>query len=408
MTCVRRVAAYILSGLVLCSGARAQSGSITMSVYDSDRYFAPQFSRRDLRMFEQVLGLSSDEKIALDALYEAYTASLRTRCDEIRAVVTDTAERAEVLGNRELLNTLGPKRLEWDKQARALQEQFLDDLKSLLSGDQAARWPIVERELRRVKKMPTGRLMGESVDVVQVTLDVLGDEKPSAAVGELLEQYAQDADRAILAREAVLERHADGFRSLIDEDPVKAEGVWNEAQHVRRALRELNRRYAERVALLLTSERAEALSRRIFELNYPKVMTPTRAFLFIERAAGLKDLSNAERAAAEDIRERYERRVWEWRRKAAAEEVKHEDDELPRELAGRVGRLRPGEDSNSWDGRLYLPEDHPLVKVRQERYELDRAARLEMESALSMEHRREAQRDLPDFAKFDNWAPWGL
>ena len=50
--------------------------------------------------------------------------------------------------------------------------EFIEDLRVLLTKEQEARWPLVERELSRLKKMADGRIAGEKGDVVRMVAEL--------------------------------------------------------------------------------------------------------------------------------------------------------------------------------------------------------------------------------------------
>src|SRR3954464_12538360 len=90
----------------------------------------------------------------------------------IKEFVSAQIERAEIMEDATHINDVYKKLGEWRTRSEQVKKAFLDDLKSLLSKEQEARWPIVERELRRLKQVGSGKLSGESVDLVRLTEDV--------------------------------------------------------------------------------------------------------------------------------------------------------------------------------------------------------------------------------------------
>src|SRR6516162_1187346 len=148
-----------------------------------------------------------------------------------------------------------------------MKKSFLSDLKSLLTREQEARWPIVERELRRLKTIGTGRLAGESLDLNRLTEDALG-EPPTGELGEMLNRYCEEIDHALAAREEFLTAKNKDFSEAETADPQAALKIWNEAQRVRGNVRDINDRYARMIAEKLPPTKATAFRNQVFDQSY--------------------------------------------------------------------------------------------------------------------------------------------
>ncbi len=402
-TCVM-VAMLAAAVLALCAGvphAAAQS-SIGMGFGPSGGY-KPQLSRRDVGVIAKTLRLSEAERAALDTLYEGYVGELEVRSVEVKAYVADVSEKAEAMRDLTLIDPARKRLEEWDKETEKIQAQFMEDLKSLLTREQEARWPILERELRRLKRIGSGRLPSESVDLGRLTETVLGDGTPPPGLDEVLEEYAAEVDRAIIARDAAIEKQKE-FGEVVETDLEKAKGMWEDARRARKNLAEVNRRYARRIGEVLGPELGARLDEAFFKASYGVLFETTRTERFITAAGKLMSLEPAQRAEMDEAVAAYTRELNAWRRRAAEAEEALIWETPPRSLAVKMGMIPEA----SWRGESLAPKDHPVNPIRVERYELDKRFRDRVTKILNKAQREEIVDERDGFVSVSDHLPWGL
>ncbi|MDX2115217.1 MAG: hypothetical protein SFZ24_06280 [Planctomycetota bacterium] len=401
-------AAAVCGGMVMVEPARAQS-SVGIGFYSAGGTFKPELSARDLKVFVRVFGLSDEERAALESLHAAYVTSLERRSREIRALVEATLERAEVMEDRRLLyadDVQGQIKV-WERDAEALKQSFLADLRSLLTREQESRWPILERELRRLREIGHGRLAGESVDVARLVEDCAPESVERTEVAELLEQYAQGMDRLLLARESAVDKRREEFDAALEGDAQAAERMWKDAMAARLAIRALNERYVRQIGATLREEEAAKLDRAYFEAAHAKLCRPTRGEEFVRGAAKLESLSSAQRAEMDALLEAYERARLGVLRRIAEVDAREEEAFMPTRLRRALGASET-EAPSGFNGDSRLPPDHPLHDLRRERLELDRTYRRKVEAVLREAQRDEVPQSREGHAVFSDWTPWGL
>jgi hypothetical protein len=399
-----RVAGMIAVGIAAV--ARAQSGSMSMGLYNDESSFRPTLSSADLKVLVRVLGLGKAETQAVEDLHAGYAAALRNEGGEVRDFVSGEIEKAQAMQNVGLLDTARQRVKEWEARSEKLKKAFLDDLKSLLSREEEARWPIVERELRRMKNIGNGRLAGETLDVVRLTEDVLG--QPAAGeLAEVLHRYSSELDYALVARERFLDENQKSFPDMIKNDLPKAKDLWNEAQRLRGAVRDTNERYARLVAEALPADRRTKFQFRVFEVSFPAIVRPTLAEGYLKDVDEVQSLTAEQRSRISAIRAKFEADRWSLWMKAGPAWKRFEADDKPRELAKALGEWQEDPKHQLYTG-AWLPESHPLVKYRQERLALDQALRASLDSVLTAEQREAVPGRATHYARFENWEAWGL
>ncbi len=403
------LAAMLTILAIAASPARtlAQGGSIGISLMNAETTFRPEFSPRDIRIFERVLGLKPDEKAALQALYAGYVDGLKSRSMEIKRDVDAALERAEVMQDRTEMAPAHARIGEWQRQAEQMKSQFLDDLKSLLTREQEQRWPIVERELRRVKRLSDGRLAGERVDLTRVLEEMLPHAADHPEIQDLLERYCEEMDRAIVARDEFTRSRSDEFFKATTENPARGVEIWNEAQRLRLAVRDVNDRYVRLLATALGGQEGEELTRKVFEISHERALKPSKSESYIRAAAKLGSLSPEQSEAIAPILDRYERERWALVQRLAKAEQEDELTWMPTTLAKSLGKVAK-DAPDGFDGRTHLPQGHPLLILRKQKYELDRGTKEQVEKLLEERQRQEIPVEREGWAQFLDWTPGSL
>ncbi len=391
---------------LLAGHAHAQSGTMSTGLYSSESSFRPDLSAGDLKVIERVLGLDTTEKQALDELYAGYAATLKNEGGEVRDFVNGEIERAQALQNANLLDKARQRIMEWERHSEKVKKAFLDDLKSLLSKDQEARWPIVERELRRIRLIGNGRLSGESVDLVRLTEDALG-AVPEAELAELLNRYSGELDHALQSREEFLNAKRSTFHELITSNPAAAKELWEEAQRVRGSVRDVNDRYARMIAEQISAAKRSSFQKQVFNKTYPVLVRPTIAETYLKDAGELGTLTAQQKSMITGIKNRYETELSALKAKGGAAWRQYESEDKPEQLAVALGERVKDENHQLYTG-AWLPETHPLVRYRLDRLTLDRDLRNSLDAALTPEQRGNVPSRTTPNAMFENWEPYGL
>lgn len=272
--------------------------------------FEPGVNSRELEQFAELLGLSEDQKLVIETMFEGYQREFeaasqvaRRAMDEAREEFRDTRDPAVWQDIRGVMEELGAKR-------EAMDRTFLDDVKLLLTPDQSDKWPELERTRRRTRTLSRGFLSGEGVDLFRIARDlkVTEDAEAAASVEAVLERYAIDLDRALQKRNELYES---GMRDAMDmwrggnfEEMQKR---FEEARDAGVAVRDINRRYARQIESLLGDEERAAFSHEFKRQSFPRVYRRTYGMRVVESVDEFDDLTVDQRASIAAARERFER-----------------------------------------------------------------------------------------------------
>lgn len=393
--------ACICLGPATTQPALAQNSSIGFG--DVYANFQPKLSQPDLDLLLRVLELTESEKQSVQSLYDGYAAGLKEKAREASQQAEKALEEAQTLGDQKFARA---SRDEFTDAGDKMTEQFLTDLQAMLSSQQAGRWPIAQRELRRREQIGAGRYPGESVDVVRLTEEVAPGAGEQPQIADLIEQYAAQVDGAITARETFIKDNYQRYAELMPTDPAGAERLFEESQRLRLGVRDINRRFAKQIGELLTSEQRDKMQQLFFERSFGFAAHPSRSEEFILAAPKLTSLSDDQRTQLEDIVKAYLPRRDAAIRKVCEEEERVRIDARPSELAKALGKQDSTHDGFS--GLKNLPDNHPLVLARRARFDNDRTTRAQVESILTREQADEIPNPLRGVAQFDSLQVHGL
>jgi Spy/CpxP family protein refolding chaperone len=404
---MRLILPLILVLLVaLTPPTHAQNGSWQMPLFQGEA-FQPEFSARDLKVITRVLQLSPDAQGALQALYDGYAAQLKGEVEKLKAASYEEIDRAELMNNDEMLEPVRERVRQFKGTSERIRQQFLADLKSLLTREQEENWTTLERELRRMRALPRGQLAGETLDVVALAEDAVQGGTISPSLAEVLLRYRGEIDAALGARDSYLKGDGRDFFEIVKTDPGRATTQWKEALRFRLAVRDTNERFARLVIAELPEGARDAFEQRAFSMSYPMLNRPTRLDQYFEDALSLPDLTPEQKAQIEAVKRDRQQKVEAWSRKAAAGWRKFQEEEAPEPLARALGRPHQRENAVMFNGS-WLPQDHPLIKARLERVEIERSIKQRIESVLTPEQAAAIPARLNELAKFEVWTSHGI
>ena len=437
MRCLRLLILIALAWSPLTAAAHGFQPALPVALADA---FQPDFYRRDLLTFNEVLGLDASQQPTIETLYGDYDASFRTGADkakedieallplasmdeqakqlreqEIQAKVAElmevarqvsreTAEdadgqaarkqlqeraariRAEIdainaqpLEGDQLLEALAgvqPILDRWMAERAAIRTAFTSDVRAVLTAEQQARWPALERRLRRDKTLPRGRLSGESVNLFQLLNELSLTPETRAGLEGELSSYELQMDVALKNRNERLEStSAEWFKVMQQKDVDRALALAQEQVKLRVAVRSVNDQAVLAIADKLPSELAGEFTDSARMRGYPRVYRLTQTQRLLAAAQELPGVSNEVALAAKELETQY------------LAELKPLNDRLlaalrvsdPDELKVRLVRIAIGgqEDAN--------PHEKALEDLMDKRTELGKAFEAKLEALLTPE-----------------------
>jgi hypothetical protein len=134
----------------------------------------PEYFSRDLLLFIEGLNLTEEQQLIAEMIFEDYEFEFQEGLDGMEAQVTDVANNVAELGDdRDAIvkAVLAPIQ-GWAGQRDVLGLQLVENIRTILDSDQQAAWTAFNRRLDREKRLPDGRLSGESTNIDHVMRDL--------------------------------------------------------------------------------------------------------------------------------------------------------------------------------------------------------------------------------------------
>lgn len=278
----------------------------------------PPISTKEFERFAGVLELDASQMEIARALFESMLADF----EQIRA---DEAEHSEMLqqefeetGDPAVFEDMMPVHERARKKTKELEARFMEDLRLVITDDQASNWDRLER-MRRRDRAFAGRMgvAGASVDLLGI-IDEL--ELPEATRGEMapvLERYEIDLDRALVERTRLSEEQEKQFREqnrpgeggamAFDVEAFQASAA--AMREAETKLRDVNQRFAAQLGGMMDEPARAEFDKMVREASFPNVYRRSYAGRAFDRALGFDDLTDEQRAQLEAFREQYEREL---------------------------------------------------------------------------------------------------
>jgi len=191
-----------------------------------------------------------------------------------------------------LVDSASAKFKQWQGQKVKLHDDFVADIQTVLSDEQTAQWAALERKLYRQKKLDSGELSGENVDLFDVVREMHLSPDAAAKVDPVLAEYDVAINEALKRRTAYLsESAADMMAAFMKRDFDKLRPSMEQMTKLHVAVRDVNEQYLESIAAQLAEPDAAKFRIVARERGFQNVYRETRAQRAVSAAKKLQDLS---------------------------------------------------------------------------------------------------------------------
>lgn len=313
-----------------------------------------------LEKYGTIVGMTKEQNEAVALLHEGYMAEVRAAQDEVRSQMEAARDAFRESGDPTEFQKVRASAMEARTKRRQMDQTFLNDVKALLTEEQAAKWPKVEMAMRRDQSLRRGLMSGERVNLFQLVDDLKLGEDARKPIDELLGQYEVDLDRELIKRNAVSDKAIEQMDQL-REDPAKAQAMLEEGRTAGTRVRDVNRRYARQISEALPAEMKAGFDAAFQRESFPSVYRESSVTRGVTAAMGFEDLTEEQRGKIQALNEKYAREA------AAVNErlAKAQEENEMTMTADRMFQRGPGGGGE---------EESPLQTLRQERRDLDRKA----------------------------------
>lgn len=283
------------AALVLALSAAAAVTSPTSAQFGEamgiTRLMAPEYLRRDLVIFEQGLQLDEAQRLIADAMFNEYELQITQGVENMRQRFEDLRPELAGASEGDVMKLVFRPFKEWAAERENLNQQFLENIKVLLTPEQLERWPAFERRLFREKKLVDGRLSGESINLFDIVRDMHLSPQVRAQIEPILDEYSIQLDEALRRREAITAGPANQMLLALEaQDSQKTLAAYQSLIDRRVQVRNINDTYIDLIADALPSDLGMELRRNALERGYPRVFRTTPVQRIFAAAKELPDL----------------------------------------------------------------------------------------------------------------------
>jgi len=340
-----------------------------------------RITKSSLEAYSKLLNLTADQKSAATALHEGYDSAYSQATKEFSSAMEEMRRTSEESGDHSVFMERMPKaREDLSKKTKALEKSFMSDLQALLNTDQQPSWGKVERQRRREVYLRPGAVSGEGVNLLDTVEGLKLADDTRAALAESIAGYETDLDRALLAKQKMLEEapSADPAKGF---DPEVFRERMEKSREAGMKVKEINQQYQRRIESSLPEEKKVTFSTAVRKATFPQVYRPSRITRHLDAASKFDDLTAAQKESLASLKSSYDRDAAvandAWANEIEAAEKKGDDGgELAMPDGGRM-RVRFGEEDNN----------SPLAKARKARRELDEKTRSRLDTVLGKEQK---------------------
>jgi Spy/CpxP family protein refolding chaperone len=358
---------------------------------------AGRIGKSALERYAKVLHLDEAQRQAAAALHDAYAEGNRAASKDMAAKMKDLEPQLKDGDMDAIENKIPAVMEEHGKRIGELEQTFLDDLKALLTPQQAdSDWPRLERLRRREQWLRTGVLSGSNVDLTTVVDSLRLPDPDRAKLTDTLDQYEVDMDRVLqdvaraaeadqAARPAPAARRggagggAPGARIMtFDAESMRKHMDKQREQSTK--VKDVNQRYARLIAAALPEEFRAKLDEQYKVASFKSIYRDTSAAKKLAAAEKFDDLTPAQRDRLQSMADNY-------RRQARAANDRWAAAQEQAEAAGKYAGGGIGMVFNMHEGGAGdQPDD--LKDARKARRELDKQFDSDLASVLT-----DAQKD---------------
>lgn len=389
----RALACAVLAGTVLSVASVPAEAQVRVAVGDQvgERGL---FTTKGFEAYCRILGLDETQKAAARELMDGTAAANRTASDEMRVAMKAFSEKMQEAqkggGLQSIQKILGeemPKITGAYIEKRAeLERQFFEDLKGMLTAQQAEKMPEVERFRRRETQLRSG--METFVDVLDVLDSLKISRESPSELADATRAYEMDVDRLLMERQRLAKESQDALQKTAGSfDFAAMEKAQEPLKENGKAIRELGKSSSMKIAGLLPEDQKVAFELEMKRRQFPRVYREPHVAKALEAALALSDLDEEQRRSLKALKEQYQREAAPLNR--AWEKALEANAGGPMRVVMRQGGGIEG-------AELMDDPEKGITEAKQARTDLDSAIESKLKGLLREEQRAKLPEKRPD------------
>ncbi|MCH8209792.1 MAG: hypothetical protein IIB99_00320 [Planctomycetes bacterium] len=253
----------------------------------------PSYTSRDIQLAVDELKLDEIQKLIVETLFQDYQGAYDDSRAGLSQRITDMGDKLQGMDRVELLQVVFGALGNWQQHNERLSEQFIQDVRRLLSEDQEELWPSFEHKMYRRKYLKNGRLSGERLDLFVVMAELDLAETEAQEIQPLLDAYEVELDGALHRREEQSKSsQADAIAAIRNNNETNVGVVLaNRQVQLHKVVRDVNEHYVQSIAAALPQEQQAAFLDKVRLRSFSRVYRLTLAQRVLKAAQELRDLT---------------------------------------------------------------------------------------------------------------------
>ncbi len=184
----------------------------------SDFFSSPKspISRSDLDLFAERLQLTEDQMSFVGDRYDALVTDYRQQWLDFAEQRTDARYSSQISGDwEEMQRQMSTYRAEQEQIAETIVDDFMNDLRIVLTPEQDAQWTAMERDrLRRETLTKYTCFDAERFDLVEIVRMLQLSDEHRAPIAPILDRYAQTLHPLLESRNRKIEAAASAYEEM--------------------------------------------------------------------------------------------------------------------------------------------------------------------------------------------------
>jgi len=307
----------VVVALALTVALLMPAGVARAQMMGNGRFMDPPVDSKEIDALIKLAKIDGETETAINDLFQGFQAQFEEAKTKLQEIFRLAQEEAQKTQDMSVWQDAQKKALEYYQHQLKLRDNLFNDIKLLLTEDQAAQWPAFERLSRRNHVMDTGQnvIAGSSVDLVKLVDDTKTDSEAAVSpeVADVITRYELELDNQLVEIRDLQTEQLEQVSKILGEggnfmtNMQDWEKMFDESRALQAKVRETNVKYARQIAGLLADDQ-----RAKFDLEYnrranPRVFAATYVDQGFDTALGLESITPDQKEKIIVIREEYER-----------------------------------------------------------------------------------------------------